>query len=108
MEVLKQCMMPFQGQMSVGEFRADASEFQVGSVPSCEDESEIWHFLAQCGPLSFDFRDHPAHGAAEQCAAGVASHRSRLTQRRGDCAQVGLRQMGRPLCHGRQAHLESR
>ena len=106
MEVSKKCMMPFQGQMSVGEFRADASEFQVLGVPSRQDETEIWHFLAQCRPPPFNLSDQPAHSTGKQCGVGVASHRLSLTQLRGNRIQVEMWQVGRALRHCGQAHLE--
>ena len=108
MEVSKKCMMPFQGQMSIGEFRADASEFQVHGVTSSQDESKIWHFLAQSRPSPFNFGHQAAHGASKQRGGGVASHRSSLTQLRNNRIQVGLRQVGRAVRHCGQAHLEPR
>ena len=107
MEVSKKCMMPFKGQMSVGEFRADVTEFQVFGVPSRQDEPEIWHFLAQRSPSPLDFCHQTTHGTGKQRGGGVAANPCGLTQRRSDGHQVWLRQTSRALCHGGQSHLES-
>ena len=55
MEVSKKCMVPFQGQMSVGEFREDASEFQVRGISSVKMRPDLalaWRIMIHLPSIS--------------------------------------------------------
>ena len=74
MEVVEESVKTLEGQMSVGEFREDAAEFQARSVSAGQHHTQVWDFLGQRRPGSLNFRRRTAQPAAQQRFLCVASN----------------------------------
>ena len=94
--------------MSVGEFRADVAEFQVRNVSACEDDPEIWHFLAQSRPFSAQFGGQPAANSPEQGFLGACAEDPGLVQAGRRLFEAGVGKTCGAFGHGAKPHANSR
>ena len=112
-------MVTLEGQMSVGEFRADVAEFQEVGVAACEEDTQIWDFLGPGAQVPSISAANPptappasALRIASQCGSQRRSVRGR--RRRAGWADARCPETSRPnawgclerWCHPNAFHCE--